>query len=166
MSTERKQDGKECVSCADTGFIWLGCLQRLARCPVCYDATLSAGISEPDAPCEQEDDSSYLTWSGNLRAQVFAHYGTECACCGTTEDLSIDHVNGNGREHREELFGNPRGNRDGTYRWLIKMGFPGGFQVLCRPCNSSKGRGEYCRMPWHWRGATLVPGNQPREHSP
>jgi hypothetical protein len=47
-------------------------------------------------------------WKGRyyakLKAEVFAHYGTVCACCGTTENLSIDPINGDGGEHREELF--------------------------------------------------------------
>jgi hypothetical protein len=38
-----------------------------------------------------------------LRERVFGHYGSVCACCGTAEDLSIDHVNGGGSEHREQV---------------------------------------------------------------
>src|SRR5262245_47553294 len=44
----------------------------------------------------------------NHRAQrlaCFAHYGTECACCGEThiEFLGIDHINGGGHKHRKEI---------------------------------------------------------------
>ena len=77
------------------------------------------------------------------RAKVLAHYspGTSpcCACCGITWNLSIDHVNGDGREHREMA-----GVR--FYSWLIRENFPSGFQVLCRPCNTSKGRNEQCQL--------------------
>jgi len=31
-------------------------------------------------------------------------------------------------------------------RWLIKNGFPEGFQTLCRPCNGSKGDGDRCKL--------------------
>jgi len=33
-----------------------------------------------------------------------------------------------------------------TPRWLVKNGFPEGFQTLCRPCNVSKKRGTRCRL--------------------
>jgi hypothetical protein len=77
------------------------------------------------------------------RAQVFAHYGLSCTCCGTADELTIDHVNGDGAEHRAEL-----GNRGGTfiYHWLVVNGFPAGFQVLCGPCNRSKGRKAACQI--------------------
>ena len=81
-----------------------------------------------------------------VRGAVFAHYGTKCACCGSTKDLSIDHVNGDGAEHRRELLGATHQGSKTFYRWLIKNNFPKGFQVLCRPCSSSKRDGERCRL--------------------
>ena len=80
-----------------------------------------------------------------LRARIFAHYGTSCACCGATEDLCIDHVNGGGKDHRIELFGRNNVSLQ-LYRWLIEQGFPEGYQTLCRPCNTSKRDGERCRL--------------------
>lgn len=80
------------------------------------------------------------------RAAVFGHYGTSCACCAATEDLSIDHVNGDGAEHRAELFGNERSAGVVFYRWLIAERFPPGYQTMCRPCNRSKGDGPACRL--------------------
>lgn len=77
--------------------------------------------------------------------QVFAHYGTSCVCCGTTENLSIDHIDGNGHEHRTAIFGKSQGRAGNTfYWWLVKQGFPPGYQTLCRRCNTSKGRGRRC----------------------
>jgi hypothetical protein len=86
--------------------------------------------------------------NADLKAQVLAHYGDVCACCGTSDRLSIDHVNGDGRQHRTELFGHPQRGGTGTryWAWLIQQGFPAGYQTLCRPCNSSKGTGERCRL--------------------
>jgi hypothetical protein len=83
-------------------------------------------------------------WRARLRAAVFARYGTSCACCGTTENLSIDHINGGGREHREEL--GLRGAGWVFYRWLAANDFPEGFGTLCRRCNTSKGETGHCRL--------------------
>ncbi len=82
-----------------------------------------------------------------LREKVLGHYGRACACCGVTEDLTIDHVNGDGDQHRIELYGDSQAS-GGTrfYRWLIKQGFPPGYATLCRRCNLSKGKAERCRL--------------------
>lgn len=85
-----------------------------------------------------------------LRETVFRHYGTSCACCGATEQLSIDHVNGDGRQHRMELGGNTVSAA--IYRWLVDNDFPEGFQTLCMPCNSSKDVTPACRKD-HSKGS-------------
>jgi len=69
-----------------------------------------------------------------------------CACCGTTEKLTIDHVSGDGARHRLELYGDPQQGSNRFYRWLCKHDFPAGYQTLCLPCNASKGKGEHCRL--------------------
>lgn len=79
------------------------------------------------------------------RVAVFGHYGIACACCGVAEELTIDHVDGGGAEHRHRLRTHA-GVR--FYAWLIRQGFPEGYQVLCAPCNVSKGGGQACRL-WH-----------------
>lgn len=43
-----------------------------------------------------------------------------------------------------ELFGDPMRGGSNFYPWLIKNGFPSGFQTLCGPCNASKGAGDRC----------------------
>jgi hypothetical protein len=80
------------------------------------------------------------------RAAVFDHYGWACACCGATENLTIDHVNGGGRAHRLTLFGNAEQGGTHFWRWLADQGFPEGFQTLCMPCNSSKRDTARCRL--------------------
>ncbi len=86
-------------------------------------------------------------YRASLRVAVFDHYGWACACCGSTKRPTIDHVNGDGREHRRELFGsNQGGNTFNLYRWLIASGFPGGFQTLCSSCNASKRDHDHCRL--------------------
>ncbi len=88
------------------------------------------------------------------RLLVLEHYGIfgipECHCCGERriEFLAIDHVAGNGNQHREALRiqlgwkSPPKGNM--FYRILIRLGFPEGFRDLCSNCNQSMGAYGYC----------------------
>ena len=93
---------------------------------------------------EREQDRLYVE---RVRAEVLAHYGEHCACCGSTNRLTVDHVNGDGAQHRLELFGSSRSsNWLGFYRWIIANNFPDDLQTLCRSCNGSKGVGERCRL--------------------
>lgn len=73
------------------------------------------------------------------KAAVFSHYGRECACCGETEPLflTMDHVNNDGARHRKTPGQSSHNN---IYGWLVRNGFPGGFQVLCMNCNQGKHR--------------------------
>jgi hypothetical protein len=82
------------------------------------------------------------------RDQVLDHYGTACACCGATENLSIDHIFGDGAEHRQELFADPAVSGGARFfLWLIQNDFPDDrFQTLCMPCNQSNGNGKHCRL--------------------
>ena len=71
---------------------------------------------------------------------VLMFYGgnpPKCACCGegTIQFLAIDHVNGGGNQHRKQS--GIKGG--GIYMWLIRNGFPEGYQVLCHNCNCAKG---------------------------
>lgn len=83
--------------------------------------------------------------TSTVRLLALHHYGTTCGCCGTDDDLTIDHVRGDGAAHRKRLSGSTRGG-GGTqlYAWLRREGFPEGFQTLCRRCNRSKGNGPRC----------------------
>lgn len=89
------------------------------------------------------------SYQARVRDEVFEVYGRECVCCGTTENLTLDHVNANGAEHRELL-----GTGINFYAWLVQNGFPdecgpGGeyeLQTLCSVCNSSKANATHCRM--------------------
>ena len=105
------------------------------------DRMRSYYVAHPEAVKER-----VRRWEQHLRPTVFAHYGSICACCGTTEDLTIDHIDGGGDAHRKELFGNSRKAGGKFYAWLIRNGFPGGFQTLCHPCNGSKREGERCKL--------------------
>lgn len=73
-------------------------------------------------------------YRARAKAAVFAHYGTSCACCGEGEPrfLTIDHIDNNGAVHKKEI------KRTALYPWLVRNGFPTGFQTLCYNCNCAK----------------------------
>lgn len=80
------------------------------------------------------------------RIKVLYYYGgnpPKCACCGENhiEFLSIDHMDGNGSQHRKAL---KIGAGIEFYGWLIRNNFPEGFQVLCHNCNIAKGKNKIC----------------------
>ena len=72
-----------------------------------------------------------------LKIECFNAYGgCSCFICGIKDldVLTIDHLEGGGRKHREKIGGG------GTkfYRWLRNNGFPSGYQVLCMNCQLKK----------------------------
>jgi len=79
-------------------------------------------------------------WS--LKMETIRAYGGECECCGDTqpEFLTLDHINGGGRAHREEVG---RGSKD-LYLWLKRNNYPDIIRVLCYNCNCSLGHRGYC----------------------
>lgn len=101
--------------------------------------------------CKSCGTRSDSLWLRDMHNRVFNHYGRVCVCCGSTKDLTLDHVHGNGPEHLKRL-----GIQAGCkfYAWLIRNNFPAecepgqayALQTMCLSCNSSKGRGDHCRM--------------------
>ena len=78
-----------------------------------------------------------------MRALAIIHYSNgspHCACCGDDrfEFLTLDHINGGGNAHREQVTGSKKGR---IFTWLKKNNYPPGFQVLCYNCNM--GRAAY-----------------------
>ena len=66
-----------------------------------------------------------------LRELIFDHYGRRCSwpegCDVTDPDmLQIDHVNGDGAEHRRKFS-----SGEDIYRSIVKAGFPPSFRILC-----------------------------------
>lgn len=92
-----------------------------------------------------------------IRLLVLEYYGGSCACCGEADEsfLVIDHIDGGGNAHREEIKPSSTKGRGGggahLYKWLIKNDFPPGFQVLCANCNMAKDRPGGCP---HQKGGT------------
>jgi len=109
---------------------------RTARCRACIDG-------------DQVDRGREYVLT--VKRQVMDAYGRVCVCCGEKElaFLTIDHVNGDGAAHRKAT-----GTRGGIhfYKWLIREGYPKGFQVLCANCNLGRHvNGGHC--PHQMRGA-------------
>lgn len=79
-----------------------------------------------------------------MRMDVLSHYSDaeypRCACCheSTYEFLTLDHIKGDGAEHRRQLGTN------NVFRLLKRQGYPPGLQVLCWNCNMAKGKGLVC----------------------
>lgn len=71
------------------------------------------------------------------RFDVLSYYSNNklyCKVCKINyyNVLTIDHINGGGCHHREEL------NIGDFYSWLRRMCYPEGYEVLCHNCNSAK----------------------------
>jgi hypothetical protein len=80
---------------------------------------------------------------GRLRNEILSHYSEnskelKCRRCGFSDirALTIDHINGGGGIHRQQLKNTHRGIH--FYVWLKKNGFPLGFQTLCMNCQFIK----------------------------
>ncbi len=72
-------------------------------------------------------------WAANRRLVLEAYSGSSpaCVCCQEMQILflSLDHLEGGGRQQRAKLGGG------GFYTWLRRNNYPPGFQVLCHNCN-------------------------------
>lgn len=73
-----------------------------------------------------------------LKLEVMTHYckGSPKCKCGYNDirALTIDHVDGDGAEHRREIGGG--GIK--LYVWLKNNNYPDGFQILCMNCQFIK----------------------------
>lgn len=89
--------------------------------------------------CKDCHKEAYRDRAHRLRKVCLEYYSSNkmsCACCGERifEFLTLDHISGGGRKHREEV-----GKGLKFYSWLIKNDFPEGFRVLCYNCNCAMG---------------------------
>lgn len=75
-------------------------------------------------------------YRAELRQQIIDAYGGSCVCCGSTRErhLALDHVNGNGNQHRREVSS----NNLTILRLVVQQGYPSDFQLLCHNCNFEK----------------------------
>ena len=85
------------------------------------------------------------------RLGALIHYSgdpPQCACCGEKmiEFLTLDHIDGNGAEHRRQIekeYGWKLGGNQLVF-WLKRKNYPEGFQVLCANCNFGKRTNKEC----------------------
>lgn len=83
------------------------------------------------------------TYRAELRREMIAAYGGACTCCQEShpEFLSLDHVNGDGAEHRRAVGENGQAQ----LLDLRNRGWPQeGYTVLCFNCNIAKGAKGEC----------------------
>ena len=76
------------------------------------------------------------------RLKMLMHYSggvAKCHCCNelNIEFLTIDHINGGGRQHVMSL-------NCSLQEWIIRNEYPDGFRVLCMNCNFAIGKYGYC----------------------
>jgi hypothetical protein len=100
-----------------------------------YRSSCKACSKDYDRAHRVERRDTARRWWRRVKAEVMAHYGGRCACCGETEPvfLTIDHIHNDGAHHRAVL-----GTANAIASWLRAHGFPPGFQVLCWNCNRAK----------------------------
>ncbi len=97
-------------------------------------------LTEEDRAIRKENNKIYNREKNRERRIIclvkYSGIPPKCACCGENimEFLSVDHINGGGNKHREEI-----GVGKSIYPWLIRNNFPKGFQILCYNCNMAKG---------------------------
>jgi len=121
------------------------------------------GIKKKASRCKQCQSKYLKAYRAKERTAALIAYGGEnptCSCPGCSEDrfpfLCIDHINGGGCKHREELCKDQLNNRDDAvkffmgkcspgggvfYRWLRKNLYPSGYRVLCYNCNTARSNG-------------------------
>jgi hypothetical protein len=78
-----------------------------------------------------------------IRHEVMSYYckgEPHCVCCGEKNYmfLTIDHINGGGRQHREVV------KADKLPSWLKRNGYPEEYRILCYNCNNAHGAYGFC----------------------
>lgn len=75
-----------------------------------------------------------------LKQKIVDHYGGACYCCheSNLRFLTIDHIDGGGKEHRRKIKG------VGQYKWIIDNKFPSDLRVSCYNCNCGRGASGSC----------------------
>jgi len=88
-----------------------------------------------DGTLRKQDPVRLAEYRRTIKETLLTYYGGgRCACiiCGESrmDCLSVDHKKGGGGVHRRSI------NRQGhmLYTYLIKNGYPDGYQTLCMNC--------------------------------
>lgn len=139
---KEKGKGRCCQECLIKAKARYDARKAKSLCVLC--GSRLSQIGSKCSECSQKSSARLRGWRDRLINEVMKAYGGEvCKCCGETEVafLTIDHINGGGRKHRNEIL---REKTTDIYTWLKREGFPPGFQVLCMNCNWAKGKYGAC----------------------
>lgn len=102
---------------------------------------VSCGVGQPVEgllrcqPCRERAAG----WHRAVISAVMAHYGTECVCCGESNQLflTLDHAKGGGSKDRATNGG--RNYKYYIYKRAQETGeWPTGLQVMCFNCNCGR----------------------------
>lgn len=132
----RKSGPPCCRRCATqlTDANWANCYRKLSRKQYICRECASADKKISRLRTREAHLARAVIKRKERKLLVINTYGGCCACCGETEIgfLTIDHINNDGKTHRQEIGG--AGHT--MYSWLVKNKFPRGIvQVLCWNCN-------------------------------
>lgn len=119
-----------CISCGE-----LRDHPPLKQCEKCLQSRRDSSRRRYQKGLIRNDPVYLRAWRQHRKIEVLEAYGGVCACCGETDlvFLSIDHVNNDGKYHRQTVRSGAE-----TYAWLHREKYPPGFQVYCFNCNIGK----------------------------
>lgn len=117
------------------------------RCILCRRELQNQHPLSLESKAQQRDKRKLR--EAQLKEEVLTYYSKDqilgCSCQGckiqNLKFLTIDHINGGGCKHREEIK-NQGGHK--FYLWLKQQKYPKGYQTLCFNCNSAKGAFGIC----------------------
>lgn len=97
---------------------------RLAAALECDASTL---VKVDSVTLPEQTSSAH---DATLRVMAFAHYGSECVCCGEVEHqfLTVDEIKPGATAGPQHLL----------FRWLHRNAYPAGYQTLCLNCHTAK----------------------------
>ena len=111
------------------------------ECKPCYMIRTKAYYQANKGILRPKENASNRQKRARVKEAVFGAYGGYvCACCGVGEKafLTLDHIENDGAQNRRKIAGKRHAAGYTTYDWIVKNGFPSGFQVLCMNCNFGK----------------------------
>ncbi len=109
-------------------------------CIECVRKFSAEYYEDHEAECK-EYQRNYGRMLRSVALFIYSNGTMQCAICGCSDysKLCIDHPDNNGTAHRKSL-GINGGGGVAFARWLGKNGYPLGYRVLCKSCNSKNRR--------------------------
>jgi hypothetical protein len=101
----------------------------------------------------------------NKRIEILSHYSMgkpKCKRCGNDDIrvLSIDHINGGGCKHQQEIKSkNGQHKKTTLQQWILNNNFPEIFQILCMNCQYIK-RWEHNEHPYQQLTSLTASGGE------